>query len=82
MWESRRRMNHKGEKMAKKAELLEEAKKLKINVSEKNTISEIEKALSEASPETKTSKREAITAKSGKRSEKGQQESKQKLEKI
>lgn len=37
--------------MAKKAELLEEAKTLKLNVSEKNTIPEIKKALADARAE-------------------------------
>lgn len=61
--------------MAKKAELLEQAKKLKLDVTIKNTIAEIESAI--ASAEIKTEKAEGVvenkkstTAKSGKRSAK------------
>lgn len=60
--------------MAKKAELLAEAKKLKLEVTEKNTISEIEAALAaapkkeDAQKEVQTEKVE--TAKAGKRSAK------------
>ena len=42
--------------MAKKAELLEQAKKLKLEVTAKNTIAEIELAIKDA---TKTVKKEA-----------------------
>lgn len=71
--------------MAKKAELLEEAKKLGLSVTEKNTIAEIELALASASnltesavPEVATEK---STAKAGKRSEKAQRETAEKREK-
>ena len=36
--------------MAKKAELLEKAAELKLSVTEKNTIAEIEAAIAEAGP--------------------------------
>jgi ribosomal protein L1 len=71
--------------MAKKAELLEQAKELGLEVTDKNTIAEIEAAISgaattpveaaEATTEEKTS------AKAGKRSEKSQRETAEKLEK-
>ena len=54
--------------MAKKAELLEKAAELKLDVSEKNTIAEIETAIAAAE---KHSVREATVAKAGKRSAKG-----------
>ena len=53
--------------MAKKAELLEKAAELKLDVSEKNTIAEIETAIAAAE---KHSVREATVAKAGKRSAK------------
>lgn len=71
--------------MAKKAELLEEAKKLKLEVTDKNTIAEIqavldsvvsnpESVISETEPKTEhgeqTTESEAKLAKSGKRSAK------------
>ncbi len=71
--------------MAKKADLLAEAKKLKLDVTDKNTIAEIETALTNAkestdgtpeestAPETETSvegQEEVKTAKAGKRSAK------------
>lgn len=65
--------------MAKKAELLAQAKKLKLEVSEKNTIAEIETALKaidaplEAAPEKKST-----VAKAGKRSEKALKEAEEK----
>lgn len=68
--------------MAKKAELLEEAKKLKLDVTEKNTIAEIEEAIKNSGKEPKEEKREATTAKAGKRSEKGQKQAAEKQEKI
>ena len=64
--------------MAKKAELLEKAKELKINVSEKNTISEIEEAIANAE---KHSVRKSDVAKAGKRSEKAIKEAEEKAEK-
>ncbi len=72
--------------MAKKAELLAEAKKLKLAVTEKNTIAEIEAAIKAAS-EKKTddvevvAERKADVAKAGKRSEKAAQEAEEKAEK-
>ncbi len=80
--------------MAKKAELLEQAQKLKLEVTEKNTIAEIQAALDSApskqSPvtseddtlETKEKGQETALAKAGKRSEKGQKEAEEKQEKI
>lgn len=64
--------------MAKKADLLEKAQELKLDVSEKNTIAEIEAAIAEAEKhETKP----AATAKAGKRSEKALKEAEEKAEK-
>jgi len=65
--------------MAKKAELLEQAHKLKLEVSNKNTIAEIEAAIKTvgANPEEKV-EREAKTAKAGKRSEKALKEAEEK----
>jgi large subunit ribosomal protein L1 len=62
--------------MAKKAELLEKAQELGLEVTEKNTIAEIEAAL-----ETAGEKEEKQAAKAGKRSEKAQRETEEKLEK-
>lgn len=74
--------------MAKKADLLDEAKKLGLEVTEKNTIAEIESAIAGADkkPETKEEKdvvaeRKAETAKAGKRSEKALKEAEEKAEK-
>lgn len=76
--------------MAKKAELLEKAAELKLEVSEKNTIAEIEAAIAEASDTTKShddkdkdvvAEREATVAKSGKRSQKALDEAAEKAEK-
>lgn len=64
--------------MAKKADLLEKAKELKLEVSEKNTIAEIEAAIAGAEHHEV---REATTAKSGKRSEKAIAEAEEKAEK-
>lgn len=64
--------------MAKKAELLEKAKELKLEVSEKNTIAEIEAAIASAE---KHEVREATVAKAGKRSEKALKEAEEKAEK-
>ena len=64
--------------MAKKAELLEKAKELKLEVSDKNTIAEIEAAIAGAEHHEV---REAVTAKSGKRSEKAIAEAEEKAEK-
>jgi large subunit ribosomal protein L1 len=60
-----------------KSELLEEAKELNLEVSEKNTVAEITEAI-KAKAETTRSK---TTAKAGKRSEKSQRETAEKLEK-
>ena len=57
--------------MAKKAELLEKAKELKLEVNDKNTIAEIEKAIAGAEHHEV---REAAVAKAGKRSEKSLKE--------
>lgn len=62
--------------MAKKAELLEKAHELGLEVTEKNTIAEIEAAL-----ETAGVKEEKHAAKAGKRSEKAEREAAEKLEK-
>ncbi len=75
--------------MAKKADLLEEAKKLKLEVTAKNTIAEIESAIKAAEkPATKkaedkevVAERKAETAKAGKRSEKAAHEAEEKAEK-
>lgn len=67
--------------MAKKAELLEEAKKLGLEVTEKNTIAEIEAAIADA-PKVETEvAEEKQTAKAGKRSEKSLREAEEKAEK-
>lgn len=70
--------------MAKKAELLEKAAELKLNVSEKNTITEIEAAIEAAGAsdaETEVVKEEKKAAKAGKRSEKSLREAEEKAEK-
>lgn len=74
--------------MAKKAELLEKAAELKLEVSEKNTIAEIETAIKQADSASAKSenkdvvaKREAPVAKAGKRSEKALKEAEEKAEK-
>lgn len=64
--------------MAKKAELLEKAKELNLEVSEKNTIAQIEEAIAGAE---KHEVREATVAKAGKRSEKALKEAEEKAEK-
>ena len=64
--------------MAKKAELLEKAVELKLDVSEKNTIAEIEAAIATAE---KHAVREATVAKAGKRSAKAIEEAEAKAEK-
>jgi large subunit ribosomal protein L1 len=70
--------------MAKKAELLEEAKALNLDVTDKNTISQIEIAINNAKSDA-TDAAEAAevvkTAKAGKRSEKAIAETEAKLEK-
>lgn len=75
--------------MAKKADLLEIAASLKLEVTGKNTIAEIEAAIAAAekkkadAPEDKevVVKREALVAKAGKRSEKSIKEAEEKAEK-
>jgi len=75
--------------MAKKAELLEKAAELKLEVSEKNTIAEIEAAIEavvapakpEVAEEAVEVREEKAAAKAGKRSEKAQRETAEKLEK-
>ena len=67
--------------MAKKAELLEQAKGLGLNVTEKNTIAEIEAAINSADAsdaEAEVAKEEKSTAKAGKRSEKSLREAEEK----
>ena len=65
--------------MAKKAELLEKAAELKLEVSEKNTIAEIEAAIETAGGEI--AHEEKTAAKAGKRSEKSLKEAEEKAEK-
>ena len=73
--------------MAKKADLLEEAKKLNLEVTEKNTIAEIEAAIKGAdapkaeAAEVVEEKAEKPLAKAGKRSEKALSEAEAKAEK-
>lgn len=64
--------------MAKKADLLEKAKELNLEVTEKNTIAQIEEAIASAE---KHEVREAAPAKAGKRSEKALKEAEEKAEK-
>ena len=64
--------------MAKKADLLAQAKELKLEVTEKNTIAEIEAAIAGAE---KHEVKEAAPAKAGKRSEKALKEAEEKAEK-
>lgn len=64
--------------MAKKAELLEKAAELKLDVTEKNTLAEIEEAIANAE---KREVREATVAKAGKRSAKAIEEAEAKAEK-
>ncbi len=63
--------------MAKKADLLEEAKALNLEVTDKNTVAEIEEAIAAADKPA-----EKATAKAGKRSAKGLEEAEAKQEKI
>lgn len=64
--------------MAKKADLLSKAAELKLEVTEKNTIAEIEAAIAGAE---KHEVREATTAKAGKRSQKAIEEAEEKAAK-
>ena len=67
--------------MAKKADLLEKAAELKLDVSEKNTIAEIEAAIAAANDKDIIAQREATVAKAGKRSQKALDEAEAKAEK-
>ncbi len=73
--------------MAKKAELLEKAKELGLEVTDKNTIAEIESAIkgadqsAETPADTEEVSEEKTAAKAGKRSEKAQKEVAEKMEK-
>jgi large subunit ribosomal protein L1 len=70
--------------MAKKAELLEEAQALNLDVTDKNTISQIEIAIANAksdASDAEVAAEEVKTAKAGKRSEKALAEAEAKLEK-
>ena len=72
--------------MAKKADLLDEAKKIGLSVTEKNTIAEIEAAINNAATPAETpveapAAEEVHFAKSGKRSAKADAEAKEKAEK-
>lgn len=67
--------------MSKKSELLEKAQELKLDVTEKNTIAEIEAALSAANAKNPSQKERKI-AKAGKHSAKGIKESSEKQAKI
>lgn len=74
--------------MAKKADLLEQAKKLGLEVTEKNTIAQIEEAIAGAStdnveeaPAAEEPKAEKTVAKAGKRSQKAIDEAEEKAEK-
>lgn len=64
--------------MAKKADLLEKAAELKLEVTEKNTIAEIEEAIAAAEHHEV---KEATVAKAGKRSQKALDEAEEKAEK-
>jgi ribosomal protein L1 len=73
--------------MAKKLELLEQAKKLKLDVTSKNTIAEIEAAIASAKPKEDApvvdseSEEKEGAAKAGKRSTKSLKEAEEKAEK-
>ncbi len=67
--------------MAKKADLLAEAVKLGLEVTEKNTIAEIEAAIAGAAPAVEEAKEEVHVAKAGKRSAKSLAEAEEKAEK-
>lgn len=68
--------------MAKKAELLEQAAKLNLEVSAKNTIAEIQAVIDGADTPTTEEATETKVAKSGKHSAKGVKESEEKQAKI
>lgn len=67
--------------MAKKAELLETAKELGLEVTDKNTIAEIEAAIAKADSAEEAPAEEKHTAKAGKRSEKSLREAEEKAAK-
>ena len=72
--------------MAKKAELIERAKELGLEVNEKNTIAEIEAVIAtagavDAEAEVSKDEKDTATAKAGKRSEKSLREAEEKAEK-
>lgn len=74
--------------MTKKAELIEEAAKLKLEVSPKATIADLEAAIAAAKPAKRekvekeiVAERKAVVAKAGKRSEKALEEVEEKVEK-
>jgi len=67
--------------MAKKAELLEEAKSLNLEVTEKNTVAEITEAIEKANASNDTAETEETFAKAGKRSAKAAREAEEEAEK-
>lgn len=74
----------RSEFMAKKAELLDQAKELNLKVTEKNTIAEIEATIQAVGPTAQVVEEKAetkTTAKAGKRSEKALKEAEEKAEK-
>lgn len=64
--------------MAKKAELLAKAKEMNLEVTDKDTVTQIETAISDAEKQNKTGKKNEKLAKSGKRSAKSLAESEEK----
>lgn len=67
--------------MAKKAELLEQANKLKLDVNSKSTIAELEAAIAAAGAPVEEAPVKEGVAKAGKRSEKALKETEEKIEK-
>jgi ribosomal protein L1 len=67
--------------MAKKSELLEQATKLNLDLTEKNTVAEIEAAIAKANSSTKELKEGPKAAKAGKRSAKAIAEAEEKAAK-
>jgi large subunit ribosomal protein L1 len=78
---SSRLYHRKDHIMAKKAELLEKAVSLGLELSEKNTIAEIEAAIANVDTSTQAAEPETATAKAGKRSAKALAEAEVKAEK-
>jgi large subunit ribosomal protein L1 len=68
--------------MAKKAELLEQAKKLKLDVTSKNKVAEIESAINNATESTKPKETIEKPTKAGKHSSRGLKEAEEKQAKI